>query len=341
MRRRFYRWMRSLGLALTAFAFAQGARADSSHEGSGFAFAWRAPEGCPSASTVGGEIDNLLGGPAVTHARDSLRVQATVEHGAQWLVTLETESKTASGHRTIEAATCQGLANATALIVALMIDPDAVAARSGQAQVDHPPPAPPTSPAPPSAAALIPPPARTAPVASDARATSVLVGAAAAGNAGVLPSPDVGASISVGVARPGWRALARVAYGPRQVQSDTLTDPPGAYGRFSFLAGTLAGCLRFVQPRFELGPCASLELGAVRGQGVGATQTTSNTAPWFGLGAGAFVAIRANAWLYFPIHADAVLPVWRPNYVFQNVPAPIFQAWSVGLRLTAGVELRF
>jgi hypothetical protein len=156
-----------------------------------------------------------------------------------------------------------------------------------------------------------------------------------------LPSPDVGASLSVGVLGPRWRIEARAAYGPRRVQSDTLTDPPGAYGRFSFLAGTLAGCMTFLQSHVELGPCASVEVGALRGQGFRVTQTTSNTSPWFGLGIGGWAAVRANAWLYFPIHADTVFPLWRPNYVFQNVPTPVFQSWFMGLRLTAGVELRF
>jgi hypothetical protein len=317
-------------MAVSAFALA--ARAD---EGDGFIFSWRSPEGCPAASAVEVEIDNLLGGPAAARARDSLRVRATVERGVQWFVTLETESKSASGHRTIEAATCLGLANATALIVALMIDPDAVAARSGQVPVVAPPMAPPAPPA------VIPAPAPKKPSASSVRSTSVLAGAAASGNAGVLPSPDVGASLSVGVLGPRWRVEARAAYGLRWVHSDTLATPPGAFGRFSFLAGTLAGCWTFTQPRFEVGPCASVELGAVRGQGVGATQTTTQASPWFGLGAGVFTAIKANAWLFFPLHVDAVVPLWRPHYVFQNVPTPIFQSWFVGLRLTAGVELRF
>jgi hypothetical protein len=127
--------MLSLAFALTVVGRAPAARAE---EGSGFAFEWRAPEGCPSASVVAEGIAHLLGGPA----RD-LRVQATVERGSHWLVTLETTSKTASGHRTIEAATCQGLANATTLIVALLIDPDAVAAHTGKSQDSEPQPPPP------------------------------------------------------------------------------------------------------------------------------------------------------------------------------------------------------
>ena len=332
MRRPSCTWLRCLGLALIASGPVPKARAD---DGSGFTFTWRAPEGCPAASAVEGEIDNLLGGRAVEHARDSLRVQATVEHGAQWFVTLETESKTASGHRMIEAVTCQGLANATALIVALMIDPDAVAARSGKAQAAEPRPVPPAPPAP------VPVPAAEAPAARSVRATHGVLGVAAAGSAGVLPSPDVAVSVSAGVVRPHWRGEARAAYGLRRVQSDPLAEPSGAYGRFSFVAGTVAGCWTFVEPILEMGPCASVELGAVQGRGVGATQTISKSTPWFAVGAGGFLAIKANPWLYFPIHADVVFPVWRPRYVFSNVPTPIFQSLSVGLRLTAGVELRF
>jgi hypothetical protein len=79
----------------------------------------------------------------------------------------------------------------------------------------------------------------------------------------------------------------------------------------------------------------------VRGQGFGADHTAPNSSPWFGVGAGGFLAIKASAWLYFPVHADAVVPLWRPPYVFDNVPTPIFQSRTVGGRLTAGVELRF
>ena len=327
MRRGFDKWLLSLAFALTVVGRPPDARADGA---SGFSFEWRAPEGCPSPSVVEGEIDHLLGGPARERARDDLRVQATVERGALWLVTLETTSKTASGHRTIEAATCQGLANATALIVALLIDPDAVAARTGKGNEPRPPP--PPAPAEPTPVVGRP---------GGARATYGLVGAAAAGNLGVLPSADLGVSASVGIVRPRWRIEGRIAYSPRRVQSDVLTNPAGAYGRFSFIAGTLAGCLTFSRSVFELGPCFDLEFGAVPGEGIGATHTTSHTSPWVGVGAGGFLAIKATKWLYFPVHADAVVPLWRPRYVFQNVQAPIFRSSPVGGRLTAGVELRF
>jgi hypothetical protein len=281
---------------------------------------------------VQAEIDELLGGAARDRAREHLSVRATVEHGSLWLVTLETQSGTASGHRTIEAVTCQGLASATALIVALMIDPDAVAAHAGKGKEKEPSPPPAPAPAP---AAAAPSPPRAA------RATFGLAGLGAAGNLGVLPGPDVGLGATVGLRRGHWRVELRAAYGPREVRSEPLPDPSGGYGRFRFFAGTLAGCWTMLQSGVDAGPCAEAEIGAVYGEGSHASQNTSETTPWFGLGAGGVVVIKATPWLHFPLHADAVFPLWRQNFVFRNVDTPIFRARPVGGRLTAGVEVQF
>jgi len=104
-------------------------------------FAWSAPAGCPPDAAVRAEIGKLLGGPIEGRAREDLRVRAVVERRELWLVTLDTLAGGTAGHRTLESATCEGLASATALIVALIIDPDAVAA--------HAKPTPDATPAPP------------------------------------------------------------------------------------------------------------------------------------------------------------------------------------------------
>jgi hypothetical protein len=84
-----------------------------------------------------------------------------------------------------------------------------------------------------------------------------------------------------------------------------------------------------------------VEFGSVQGEGVGQLEVASKNTPWFGAGVGGAVIFKATSWLQFPIHADAVVPLWRPNYVFRNADSPIFRAWPVGGRLTAGVETRF
>jgi hypothetical protein len=327
------KWLPSLAVTLCWLARASLANAQ---EKGVVDFTWLAPEGCPSAGSVHTEIDGLLGAAAGARAREHLSVRATVERGALWLVTLETQSGTATGHRTIEAVTCQALASATALIVALMIDPDGVAARGKKGEEARltPPPA-----APPRVALPSAPPTPVTPTPA-MRATFGLVGLGASGDLGVLPGPDVDLFAAMGLVRGHWRAELRAAYGLRNVRSDPLVEAGGAYGSFRFFVGTLAGCWMMLGTAVDLGPCAEVELGAVRGEGVGNLQTTSETTPWFGAGAGGALVLKASSWLHFPLHADAVVPLWRPSYVFRY-DSPIFRAWPVGGRLTASVEVQF
>jgi hypothetical protein len=298
-------------------------------------FQWRAPEGCPSPSEVRKDIDGLLGGAAGERVRQNLSVHATVEHGVRWLVTLETRSRTATGHRTLEAVSCQALGSATALIVALIIDPDAVAAHAKQAKAPEPSPLPVAAPAPSASPSSV---EEASPV---ARATFVLAGLGAAGTIGVLPGPDLDLTATLGLARGPWRAELRAAYGLVNVSSDPLSQASSAYARFRFLAGTLAGCWMVSRAVVELGPCVDVELGAVRGEGVGPLEVDSKDTPWFGLGAGGVLIFKATSWLQFPVHADAVVPLWRPNYVFRHADSPLFRSWPVGGRLSAGIEARF
>jgi len=245
-----------------------------------------------------------------------------------WVVTLETTLGTHSGHRTISATSCEGLANATALIVALMIDPDAVAAHSRSAE--QPAPTPPPGPARP-----------IAPPASPRRTTFGFAGLGAAGHLGVLPSADLGISASLGITGPFWRVELRGVYDPRVVQSEAMPDPPRAFGRFRLYTGVLVGCLTLERAALDFGPCVDFEFGALHGEGVAAPFTYPKTTPWFGLGAGGVVAFRASRWLVFPVHVDAVVPLLRPRFTFDGAETPIFRSAVVGGRLTASVEVQF
>jgi hypothetical protein len=327
MLRSSFAWLASLAVACCALAWPTAGRA----EGRGtFDFAWIAPDGCPSPVAVRAEIDALLKGAARSLPRENLTVQATVERGALWLVTLETQSGTSRGHRRIEAATCQGLANATALIVALMIDPDAVAARGSESEASEPPPV---------AVAVEPEAGQPRP--RSPRATFGLAGLCATGSLGILPAPDVGVGAHIGLLRRHFRVELRGAFGAREVRSAGLAVPPGAYGRFRSYSALAAGCWAAVWPAIELGPCANLELGLLHGVGVGASQTATRNAAWFALGAGGMVVVKATPRLHFPVHLDAMVPLLRPNFVFTNVEGRIFRPWLVGMRLTLGVELQF
>jgi hypothetical protein len=313
------------------------ARAAVASDAGAFTFAWTAPDGCPSADELRVEIDKLLGETAQARLREHLDVKAVVAHDTAWTVAIATRSPSSTGQRTLEATTCQGLANATALIVALAIDPDAVAAHGGRAPGLVPTPGSASEPAS-RAASAEGAPARPILV---PRNTFGLVGVVGAASLGVVPGLDVDLGGELGLARGRWRLELRAVYGLRTLDSQPVSDAIGARGRFRFFAGTLAGCWTAAWGLVRLGPCAGVEAGAVHGQGVGADKDAAATTPWLGLGAGLLAVIAPTAWLHFPLHVDAVLPVRRPTYRFEGVPGSIYDPWRVGARMTAGVELQF
>src|SRR4051812_42802254 len=85
------------------------------------AFRWTAPSGCPSEQDVRSEVARLLGRDPANPAAGNLAVNAQVTHDESWRVTLGMTSPSEVHTRTVQAQTCRGLADATALILALMI----------------------------------------------------------------------------------------------------------------------------------------------------------------------------------------------------------------------------
>ncbi len=104
---------------------------------------------CPTVDAVRGEVTRLLGGAVPADLALEARAVAT-RAGGRWTLRLRTVMDGTEGERVIEGDACAPLADAAALVLALMIDPEAVAAN---AVVEAPPeePAPPPDPAPPPA----------------------------------------------------------------------------------------------------------------------------------------------------------------------------------------------
>ena len=311
----------SAALCLAMLFMAGPARAQ---ESGSFAFAWQAPDGCPGQTEVRSEIARLLGGSIAIPQGGSLRAQAVMTQGPLWSVVIETESAGQVGKRSLEAASCRDLANATALIIALMIDPDAVAA--------HAAPRPPTPPAP--SHALSP---------NTASQLDYLVGFTVVGSQGTLPSPDVGPGGTLGLAGARWRLELRASYGLRRDQRVSVR--PGAYGQFNLTSAQLAGCFNFAGQGVAYGLCADGEVGVVWAKGFGASRALPAQTPWWALGAGGYAVIPLARHWAVPLHLDALVPPRRSEFVFRdiqgNVTAKVFRAAPVGMRVSVGLELQF
>jgi hypothetical protein len=284
-----------------------------------FVFAWSAPEECPSQQQVEAEISRLVGGDLRLRDGNDLRADVRVSGGPPWSADLTTLHAGRVGRRTLESPSCQAAADAVALIIALSIDPD-VAAAGGQA-----------SPA-------APPPVLQAPV-SKKRPLQILAGVYSQGRVGTLPGADVGAGLGVGVAGARWRVELRWSYGLRRDQVASL--PSGAAGRFNLAAGSLTGCVDVGRVKLAFGPCAVAEGGRVSATGYGATAGFSRDAPWLALGGGVFASLMVSKHLRTSVEVDALASLYRPDYVFDEIPGVIFKAPAVGGRALIDLSWQF
>jgi len=212
------------GLGPTGRAWAQPSGA--------FTFAWSAPEECASQQQVEAEIARLVGGDLRLRDGSDLQANVTVSGGPSWSAELTTQHAGRTGRRILEAPSCKAAADAVALIIALSIDPDAVAAGGREATAADP---------------LV----SRAP-ASRQRHLQMLASVSAQGRVGTLPGTDVGIGLGVGLAGERWRWDLRWTYGLRRDQVALL--PSGAAGRFNLDAGSLSGCFDVGRIRLAFGP---------------------------------------------------------------------------------------
>ena len=165
---------------------------------------WSAPADCPSRAEVESSIARLLAGSrsAETLGAD---VRVTVDRRGLYHARLRTHLHDADGERSLTAGTCPLVASATALVLALTIDPT-LAVDPQEPEPSPPPPAPPppSTPPPPEPRDVSAAPAPAAP-----RAGSTLTfapGAAALIDVGSLPSAAIGGAVELAVGK-GWATL--------------------------------------------------------------------------------------------------------------------------------------
>jgi hypothetical protein len=249
-----------IAAAAIAAAFFSAALGIATAQGEPIDLQWRAPAGCPDGESVKAEVRRLLrGGKAA--ASKPIRVAATVtasaERGGGFRVRIETpggESGVKRG-RELHGASCAAVADATALVIALMIDPSAAAAASSTPAVspaassaEPPPPAgsaapaeraAPPSPPPPSIGSPppstgLPPPSTGSPPPSTGSPPNAPAR---------LPAPSTPPA-----APPASRARPAVSFGGRAF----VVGDVGAMPAFSFGLGGAAAVI-YGGWRFELG----------------------------------------------------------------------------------------
>jgi hypothetical protein len=246
----------------------RAARAD---EASPITLAWNAPQGCPDVDAVKATIRHLLSARAASSLDTHVVATGTVRRtGSAWHVDLVAEADGKERRRTLEGDTCASLADASALLLAILVNPDKVAAQSD----DHPPPAP----SPPVPPAERPAPPSEVPPSPTPHRTTLGVGAFAAIDVGTMPQATPSGGLALGGSYDRWRGeLVGMAH---PYQTATLENTPALGIRYRTLRGGARVCWSALLHPVTVGPCAGMEVVSLRGQGTGLTSSLDSETKW-------------------------------------------------------------
>ena len=358
-------WLRvamlRLGVAMLWLGVAVGsARADAP-----LTLTWSAPAECPQLPAVQAELQRLLGAETQAGADTAVDVQLARAADARFVLTLIVRREGGEATRTLEGASCEALTQAGALVIALAIDPDAVAAHTADAPADAPQDAalitPPAQPTPPTEPAQAQPDrdqpsaaSRRDPRTRGARARGAAQPAAADGAprshlrvAGRVFAHAVAEALAVPGVSAGFAAGAGVRVGVVDLTLEVLwaaprgievAAPPNAGADFALTAGRLRGCVALTGGLVELAPCLGFELGVLRGESYGVSAPSSGGALWAAPMAGAELRVFVHDRVAVTARLDVAAPLQRPAFVIAGIGA-ITEPGVASVRGELGVSL--
>ncbi len=318
---------------------------------------WTAPAACPGKARVVDAIERLLGRSLEGDASDPVRARAEImRDGERWLLRLSTDRESAAGPRELSGDTCEELADATALIIAIAIDPTAATRAPGRTSAASLPDA--TDPVVEPAAPQEPPSKRHAhaPAHDDpavtrepdragaedppqpAAAVHGLVEPYFVSDFGSLPSVSPGAGLAAGIAIGETRIEAFGHF----LAAQRATLPQGnAGGDLGLLAAGAMVCHSpLVRAPASFGACLGIEAGVLSGEGVGVTDPASGSAAWLAPEAAITARYAIGAWLRIGLVAAAVVPVLRERFILTDI-GEIYRPPPLAARASLGLEASF
>lgn len=271
----------------------------------GYELEWEVDAGCPDQTAALRMLHEHLGsGSASRDLGGDARVEVRIERqdDRRFRAEVEVEVGDEHGERTFGGDSCRDVAEAAALIAAMLLDPAAVVSR-----------------APPAAE----PPSRP----------TWLLGVHVLGDSGSLPrlTPGGGLSFGLGIGplHAGLRATAllpqRTERGPSPVSGGELVLYAGsARAGFELVRG--------LQGHVSTGPSAALELGMVVGRGLGLADKRTTRQLWLAPGLGWALWVTASAFS-LALSAEVLAPLHRPSWTLDDY-GELFRAPTAAGRLS-------
>jgi hypothetical protein len=314
------------------------------------ALSWSAPPGCPTVESVQARVDALLGGVASASSVADVRASGQVERvegGFRLLLSLGIGDAPSS--RVIEARTCDELAGAAAIAIALlarstlvdasslpeaekMADSSANGALSSSA--NSPPKT--DSPAKPDEASSTQEHAAARPSAPVQFVIDAPIGRAGWGS---LPGLGLGIGAALGLR---WRDL-RVVAGV-ELWLPRTSEVSGFEARFTLQSARLEVCLGQQLEGLEIAPCVGAAAEREVGKGIQSEilSAASHTAVWASGVAGLFVSLPTPGLrrLRFFGEASVLISPLRPRFVINQLGA-VHEPALIAPNLALGFEWIF
>lgn len=334
-------------LALTALSVVLSAEPEPTLQ-----LAWEAPPGCPDAEVVRRHAETRLEGRG-----SSTVTEATVRGSdeAGWHLTISVRGPAGIDRREVTATSCEELAAAAGLFIAVaaeleaegedviepQLGPEVLAPQPVSEPVSEDVPSVPDVPSP-VVAPTSPPPSEPAPI-EPAPTRRIRAAVRVEGIAQLfrllpgLVSGGVGGAVAVWPGVPRLRLEARAHY----FFAQRAMYPGQAVGAdIDLWLVATAACLEPQWASISLPLCAGLEVGGMRGRGVGVSDPGSGTAAFVGLPIDVAVAWAPTRWVALWLGPRAMVSQRRPPFHVRDLDT-LFRAGPGALRLVAGVEVRF
>jgi hypothetical protein len=292
------------------------------------ALEYQAADGCPDSAFFAREVRARTLQVAFTQGREvsrSFKVAVRSTPGSYSGFLWIADARGAVSERRFEAAKCEDVIVALALVAALAVDPNASAAPGVSAKAEEATPAKRSEvrePAPRLAPAPVAPAAPTfdrRPQSAPARARIWSSGPAFGVLTATTTAPllSIGWSVEVEEKRSGLAPGARLM--PFFAETGT-TGPSGDSAEFRLIAARLEGCaLALALSRgVRVRPCLGVDTGLLQARGVGADLPRSNEAFWLSLVLDLRLQLTVTNRFFVEVAGGPVIPVTRPEFVFER-----------------------
>jgi hypothetical protein len=287
---------------------------------------------CPDQTALAASVSLLLRRRGLEPAADPSAARFHVSlHRSEtgYHATIEVRGEQA-GLRTLDDAgsTCAGLADAVAVTLALLLDPDFAVPSATRAEPRSAAPPPrsrgPTAQRPAPAPARRAAPVRLSIEAAPVLALSVTRGVSAGATAGVRAWHADGPVLALGglLLPPGAEA-----FGPGEVE-------------LGLMAGTLSPCWRVLgeQEGPRLAGCAMSALGVLQARGRGYQPDREPARAWYAAGAGAVASGPLPGPIEWGVQSTVLAPLRRQSYVVDGL-GTAHESAGAGLVVAAGLAL--